>query len=314
MCLLIAFFLSRPTHQTPINMEVPIELELTYDANGWTYDAGNGFFPLDKKGFHTGSTSTFHNYHFTMECQMRFLYQGGEVFEFNGDDDVWVFIDQKLVIDLGGMHAPMTGSVALDTLTDLVQGQAYDLSLFHAERHADDSHFRMTTSLEAPPTRKLCTKATTTFPKNQFHAMLGMTQFPIDHAYLTRNTCGGNVYNTNLIPSTGPSFSADCAKVPSAELVYALNKARGGSQSPIAKEKEVLMVTVIDEVGDMYVVLQGGAMPTGTQNLFVVDVGIDTGTCRETNRVQFLKPHSTLFSFSVLVSFSLFLLPLNTCC
>jgi len=44
------------------------------------------------------------------------LTKGLEVFTFTGDDDLWVFIDDTLAIDLGGVHGAMTQSVGLDTL------------------------------------------------------------------------------------------------------------------------------------------------------------------------------------------------------
>jgi fibro-slime domain-containing protein len=277
--------------KTPINIEVPVDLELTWTAGqGWVYDAGGGgFFILDKKGFHKGSSSTFHNYHFTVECQTRFVYKGGEQFDFSGNDDTWVYIDGKLVIDLGGLHKSMSGSIKLDTLTDLVKGNSYDLSLFYAERHMKDATFKIVTNLLAPKTHEVCTRAATLYPNVVFQPMRGLTQFPTGdanaappippHMYMTRTTCGGNVYKTAAIHASGPSFSPGCASVSSAEQVYALNSLKGGSVSPIAQEKQVLIFTVVDDIGDVYVIMQGGKMPSGTtNNVFVVDVGVDVGT------------------------------------
>jgi fibro-slime domain-containing protein len=75
---------------------------------------------------------------------------GGESFTFIGDDDVWVFINKKLAIDLGGRHSQETGTVNLDAQSGqfgLVKGNVYDLSVFHAERHTNQSHFRIDTTL-----------------------------------------------------------------------------------------------------------------------------------------------------------------------
>jgi fibro-slime domain-containing protein len=157
-------------HDTPgTNIHVDFPLPLVQNADGsYEYDSqtqgalyvagdpsqGRGFFPIDDGTPYAtsfGDQGKPHNYSFTLEIHTVFTYQGGEYFNFRGDDDVFVFIAGQRVIDLGGVHGPEPAQVQVDSL-GLTVGKEYPLDFFSAERHVVGSNilFQTTLGLRAP--------------------------------------------------------------------------------------------------------------------------------------------------------------------
>lgn len=130
--------------------DISITLDNGQPTPGGVYKYNNSsFFPIDNELY--GNEDRSHNYHFTMELHAEFTHQDGLNFSFTGDDDLWVFINDKLVIDLGGVHPAQSASVDLDTL-GLTVGHNYKFDLFFAERHTTQSNFNMETSIKLVPT------------------------------------------------------------------------------------------------------------------------------------------------------------------
>jgi fibro-slime domain-containing protein len=129
-----------------VNTSMELALQFTdTDGDGVYTHNDQEFFPID--GLLFGDDGRPHNYHFTFELHTTFKYRRGQVFTFAGDDDVFAYINGRLVVNLGGVHAERTGTVNLDRL-GLTEGEEYRLDFFFAERHVTDSHFRIDTTLE----------------------------------------------------------------------------------------------------------------------------------------------------------------------
>lgn len=131
---------------TGVNMRGPISLELkrkSLDPLLYTFD-DSAYFPID--GMLLGNEGRVHDFHFTIEFHTEFVYGGGETLFFKGDDDLFVFVNKQLALDLGGVHMAENGTIALDSL-GLERTKSYPLDVFFAERHTVQSSLRVETNI-----------------------------------------------------------------------------------------------------------------------------------------------------------------------
>jgi fibro-slime domain-containing protein len=135
-----------------VNLSVIDKLSLALQTDGsYVFDNSN-FFPIDAKGWVAAGTEPTrtggHNFNFTSELRYWFVYAGGEVLSFRGDDDVWVFINRKLAIDIGGVHGAQGDSITLDNTAagnlNLTVGGIYEVVVLQAERHVTQSNYKLT--------------------------------------------------------------------------------------------------------------------------------------------------------------------------
>jgi fibro-slime domain-containing protein len=93
-------------------------------------------------------TGVRHNFYFTTEVRYLFRYDGkNATLSFNGDDDVWAFVNGILAIDLGGTHERATKDLAINATTyKLTSGNTYEIAVFQAERGPVESNYQLTLS------------------------------------------------------------------------------------------------------------------------------------------------------------------------
>ncbi|MBK9579952.1 MAG: fibro-slime domain-containing protein [Fibrobacteres bacterium] len=139
-------------------LELPLAKGGPKDSGYYKF-ADTSFFPLDtisdRRGYSPllATDNQQHNFLFCLHGHAAFEYTPGLKFEFRGDDDVWVFINNKLAVDLGGSHAPESTFVNLDKLR-LREGSVYPFDIFYCERQRSGSSILIRTTMDLQPSWK----------------------------------------------------------------------------------------------------------------------------------------------------------------
>ena len=135
-------------HVPGANAAMHIPITLYPDGTGFYVYDEDEFYPIDGELY--GNEGQQHNKNFTFFIAADFTYHGcqDQILELQGSDDIWAYIDDRLMIDLGGID-PSTPQIAeVDRLSGLVDGETYTIRIYFAHRSSSTPKLRIRTNLD----------------------------------------------------------------------------------------------------------------------------------------------------------------------
>ena len=127
--------------ESTVAKQISNALNVTWDGDGWSWSCPNDA----PQGWTTfNSEIEKRNHHFCTESHANFRFRKGLKFSVSGNDDIWVFVDNKLAIDIGGTHLAAPGHVDMDKfLPNGEIGKSYDIDIYTCNRRAASSDLRI---------------------------------------------------------------------------------------------------------------------------------------------------------------------------
>lgn len=138
------------TNSRSIYEDDSVSAKQFYPIDGLGYDAILG--DTTDKANDSGSNRPEHpNGNYALRGEAQFIYRDDLYFEFSGDDDVYMYINGVLALDLGGAHGICTKRVNLKDVAQqcrLTEGEVATFTFFYMERNSDASNFKIETNME----------------------------------------------------------------------------------------------------------------------------------------------------------------------
>jgi fibro-slime domain-containing protein len=168
--------------ENAIATQISRKLGVTWNGDGWAWSCSGLTMPEGWPTYAEGSetkstaqgatyrwtsgksdatvlTTAGRNQHFCFESHANFRFRPGLKFSFRGDDDIWVFIDNKLAVDLGGTHLAAPGYVDLDKFMPTAEvGKSYDIDIYFCDRRTTMSNVHIKTNMFIEQTTGITTE------------------------------------------------------------------------------------------------------------------------------------------------------------
>ena len=177
-----------------------------------------------------GTTYRNQDFHYSMSGQGYFAYEPGLYFNFQGDDDVYVFINGQLVVDLGGTHGAATYEMTLDDYVTwahavknggqqykgksysaldpedkarvdalcLTTGSVYSFDFFYMERHGVGSNLRIMTNMKIVESNLGVDKFAYQNGIEIIDNGMANANEPIEYGFSITNNSGGKLYDLSF--------------------------------------------------------------------------------------------------------------------